>query len=183
MEIAKIRKSFTLLTKIIKNWVPDKLPSSRFVHGDPSDRPESIFEVQKLQDGRKYARTRLQSLQKNTHARKMAPTRRRELSRLPMYAFRHPRFSRDNERVRLFDVKGPNGHVNFQKLCPKSEGLGCTVLLFNNCQVYGCARIVQHAERAPWTIPAHRDRRAGAERRRADLAAVPVCWNCPRRSF
>ena len=50
--LAEIRELFTLLTKTIKKWVPDKLPSSRFVHGDPSDRPESLLKVQKLQDGR-----------------------------------------------------------------------------------------------------------------------------------
>ena len=45
------------------------------------------------------------------------------------------------------------------------------VFLLNNCQIYGCARIVRHTERAPWTILAHRDCRAGAQRRRADWAS------------
>ena len=64
VEVAKIRKSFTLLAKMIKNEVPDELLSSRFVHGDPSDHPESIFEVQKVQDRRKYAKTEPRNFQK-----------------------------------------------------------------------------------------------------------------------
>ena len=44
---------------MIENWVPDKLPSFHFVHRDPSDHPESIFETQKLQDGRTWTKTDL----------------------------------------------------------------------------------------------------------------------------
>ena len=55
VEIAQIPKSLTFLANMTQKIVPDKLQSCRFMHGDPSDRPESIFEVQKLQDGRKYA--------------------------------------------------------------------------------------------------------------------------------
>ena len=39
-----------------------------------------------------------------------------QTSRLSMLAFRQRRFSRDNERVRLIDVKAPNCHVKFARL-------------------------------------------------------------------
>ena len=60
----------------------------------------------------------------------------------------------------------------------------CTVFLLSNYQIYGCAKIVQHTERAPWTIPAHRDRCAGAERRRADwaLCFLSLAQSARRRS-
>ena len=56
VEIAKLRESFTLLMKMIKKWFPNKLASSRFVHGDPSGHPKSMIEVKKLKDGWKYAK-------------------------------------------------------------------------------------------------------------------------------
>ena len=56
VEIAKLQESFALLVKIAEKWVPDELQSSRFVHGDPSGHLESIFEVQKFQNGRTYAK-------------------------------------------------------------------------------------------------------------------------------
>ena len=65
VEIAKNQYSFSLLAKMIKKWVADEPQSSRFMHGDPSGHPESIFEVQKLQDGRKWAETGRQSCQKS----------------------------------------------------------------------------------------------------------------------
>ena len=67
--------------------------------------------------------------------------------------------------------------------------MGCTTttttaFLLTNCQIYGCARIVQHTERAPCTIPAHRDHRAGAERRRTDwaLCFLSLAQSARRRS-
>ena len=49
-EIAIIRKSFTLLTKMTENWVPSELQISRDLWREPSCVPESIFRVQKLPD-------------------------------------------------------------------------------------------------------------------------------------
>ena len=47
---AKIRKSFTLLIKMIKNEVPDELQSSREACQEPSGHPGSDFGVQKVLD-------------------------------------------------------------------------------------------------------------------------------------
>ena len=49
-EIAKIRESFALLTKMIKNEVPDELQSSREACQEPSGHPGSDFGVRKVLD-------------------------------------------------------------------------------------------------------------------------------------
>ena len=76
VEIAKIRKSVTLLEKMIEKWVSDKLPSSRFVHRDPSGPPESIFGVEKLQDGLSDVKTGPRNHQNRVRkSRVSAPTK------------------------------------------------------------------------------------------------------------
>ena len=63
LEIPKKRSHFD---KNDRNWISDKLQSSRFVCQDPSGHPESMFEVQKLQNWLEYAITGLQHFQKRS---------------------------------------------------------------------------------------------------------------------
>ena len=66
VEITKSRESFALLVRIIEQWIPDKLQSSRFMYRDPSDLPESTREVQKLLDVQQLAKKNPKNYQKQT---------------------------------------------------------------------------------------------------------------------
>ena len=50
VEIATHPESITFLANMTKNWVPDKLQSSREGGGDPENPLEQVVEVQKALD-------------------------------------------------------------------------------------------------------------------------------------